>query len=301
MAKKTILTGGKAGQIPKHVDSAPGDEFVNADGETVATKNPDGKLKISEIPDEAVTVIMDAASQNEMLALDVQAGDICRRIDIRKTFILSSPPASELSNWKEMLAEYQHAHFDVHEARDPAIQIHIRQPHAPVDAQKNSDILKEEIEAKLLGGYPVDITDLKVGDILRFDGSRFANSEVVAARTESIGNDYQAVGQTYGAHRVFTLDSSGNLKYADPFSVTDVHRIVGISTRTILDGEFGNIVRGGPVEEGSWSWNPEVPVYLGPNGTMIQTVPVSGFMVIVAFPVTPTKVIIDIKTPIEIA
>lgn len=44
-----------------------------------------------------------------------------------------------------------HNHAGVYEPADAAIQTHITSPHAPADAQKNSDITKAEIEAKLTG------------------------------------------------------------------------------------------------------------------------------------------------------
>ena len=44
-----------------------------------------------------------------------------------------------------------HDHAGIYEPADAAIQAHVTAPHAPSDAQKNSNILKAEIEAKLTG------------------------------------------------------------------------------------------------------------------------------------------------------
>lgn len=48
-------------------------------------------------------------------------------------------------------ASSSHNHDSVYEAKNANIQTHIAQAHAPSDAQKNSDITKAEIEAKLTG------------------------------------------------------------------------------------------------------------------------------------------------------
>jgi len=44
-----------------------------------------------------------------------------------------------------------HDHSGVYEPANANIQAHVASPHAPADAQKNSDITKAEIEAKLIG------------------------------------------------------------------------------------------------------------------------------------------------------
>ena len=48
-------------------------------------------------------------------------------------------------------ADINHNHDSSYEAKNDNIQAHIITPHAPSDAQKNSDITKAEIEAKLTG------------------------------------------------------------------------------------------------------------------------------------------------------
>lgn len=45
----------------------------------------------------------------------------------------------------------EHDHDERYEPKNPNIQTHIAQAHAPADAQKNADITKAEIEAKLTG------------------------------------------------------------------------------------------------------------------------------------------------------
>lgn len=61
-----------------------------------------GKLLESTIPAVAITDTFVVASQADMLALDVQRGDIAVRSDINKSFVLQAAPASTLANWIEL-------------------------------------------------------------------------------------------------------------------------------------------------------------------------------------------------------
>lgn len=60
----------------------------------------DGKLDTSIMPQLVITDVKDAASQAAMLALNVQQGDVCRRTDESKTYILAGADPKVLANWK---------------------------------------------------------------------------------------------------------------------------------------------------------------------------------------------------------
>ena len=61
-----------------------------------------GKLDTSIIPKVAITDTLHADSEDEMLKLDAQKGDICIRTDESKTYILQKEPATEILNWVEL-------------------------------------------------------------------------------------------------------------------------------------------------------------------------------------------------------
>lgn len=62
----------------------------------------DGKLDSSILPSLQVTDVFTADSEEAMLALEADEGDICIRTDENKTYILTAEPASTLSNWTEI-------------------------------------------------------------------------------------------------------------------------------------------------------------------------------------------------------
>lgn len=61
-----------------------------------------GKIPVSVIPSIALTQPFVVSSQEEMLALDVQVGDIAKRTDLGYSFCLSAEPPTSLSNWIQL-------------------------------------------------------------------------------------------------------------------------------------------------------------------------------------------------------
>lgn len=134
-----------------------------------------------------------------------------------------------------------------YEAADPAIQTHIGSAHAPSDAQKNSDITKAEIEAKLTGqisshthaggseAFPVGsvfiaVVDTNPGTLLGYGTwSAFAAGRTLVG-LDSGDADFDTAEETGGAKTVTLTEaqmpahvhgelapssaSSGALKYA---------------------------------------------------------------------------------------
>ncbi len=64
--------------------------------------NSNGKLDTSILPSISITDVFTVGSEEAMLALNVQKGDICIRTDENKTYILQNEPATERQNWIEL-------------------------------------------------------------------------------------------------------------------------------------------------------------------------------------------------------
>lgn len=67
------------------------------------------KVPLAQIPAAAITDVYVVADQAEMLALDAGVGDVAKRLDLSKSFILMALPASTLGNWIEMSGDYEPA------------------------------------------------------------------------------------------------------------------------------------------------------------------------------------------------
>lgn len=117
-----VASGVKAGTYSKVTVDAKGrvtagSNLTTADvggAGTAATKNvgtaagqipildDNGKLSESVIPAIAISESHTVASENEMLALAAQVGDIAIRTDGTGTWILKQTPASTLANWVQL-------------------------------------------------------------------------------------------------------------------------------------------------------------------------------------------------------
>lgn len=69
----------------------------------VPVLDSNGKLDTSILPALAITDTFVVASENAMLALTAQVGDVAVRTDLNKSFILKETGASTLSHWQELL------------------------------------------------------------------------------------------------------------------------------------------------------------------------------------------------------
>lgn len=114
------------------------------------------------------------------------------------------------------------------------------------------------------------------------------------------------VGQSYvefpaavplGGNRVARV-LGGLAVYADHATVADANLVLGITRGAVAAGALAQIQTGGLMTESSWAWTPDLPVFVGPVGTLTQTAPLSGFNLIVGIATSPTQIYIGAKTPI---
>jgi hypothetical protein len=53
--------------------------------------------------------------------------------------------------------------------------------------------------------------------------------------------------------------------------------------------------------EPSWDWTPGLPLYVGPDGILVQSPPASGFIREIGLAVSPTSIVIRHMVPITLA
>lgn len=100
-----------------------------------------------------------------------------------------------------------------------------------------------------------------------------------------------------GGHRVVRM-LAGDLVYADKDSAPDDNMILGITTKAVGAGVSVPVQTMGLMEESSWSWTPDLPIFLSNAGLMTQVAPSTGFIIIVGKAVSATEIYIGIKMPI---
>ncbi|HNR64734.1 MAG TPA: hypothetical protein PKJ95_00405 [Atribacterota bacterium] len=108
----------------------------------------------------------------------------------------------------------------------------------------------------------------------------------------SLSSYTYTAGEILGGHRVIIIDN--NLAYyADNTNLSHVNKPIGISNNASDEGGEVTIVFYGEMEESSWNWDVDKPIWISTNGLLIQTPPETGFSCIIAFPIAQTKIFIE--------
>lgn len=110
-------------------------------------------------------------------------------------------------------------------------------------------------------------------------------------------------GVNVSGHHAVTYDTTGKAVYASNTELLHMGKILGITNNAALIGDSVVVRKYGYIDEPSWSWDTDKPVYLGENGALTQVVPeqpLSKFILVLGYPVTPTKLFVNIGTPITL-
>ena len=110
------------------------------------------------------------------------------------------------------------------------------------------------------------------------------------------GSDTVAItaAENLGGHRIVTVEGY----YASKDTATDKNKVLGMTTGAVSSGAEATVQVSGFIEESSWNWNVDLPVFLSTNGQLTQSAITSGFSLIVGKPRTPTNMFISISEPI---
>ena len=113
------------------------------------------------------------------------------------------------------------------------------------------------------------------------------------------GTTYTRIASgSIGGQRFVVTNGDGTVSYASNLNDSQINKVFGITLNAANDGENVNVLTFGLTEFNGWSWNTALPIFLGDNGLPTQTVPSSGFSLIVGFAETPTNIFVDLREPI---
>lgn len=102
-------------------------------------------------------------------------------------------------------------------------------------------------------------------------------------------------GANLSALRAVTSDGSGNAVYASNNTLANA-QVIGITSTAASSGNGVTIKTSGIMTDANWSWT-KGTVYLGTNGTLTQTAPTAGAIVVhVGRALTSTTLQIDVDT-----
>jgi hypothetical protein len=104
---------------------------------------------------------------------------------------------------------------------------------------------------------------------------------LIAKIGTSTGDDFVALPLLPAATnllsgRIVAINTGNQYIYADNTDAVNVYRVAGITATDVLSGTQFSPRREVLVTNLAWNWDPKVPVYLGLNGNLTQTVPATG-------------------------
>lgn len=106
--------------------------------------------------------------------------------------------------------------------------------------------------------------------------------------------------EAVGGHRVVCA-AIGGVRHVDVSVADDAQRVIGLSMTAASAGGTVTVADSGPVDEPSWSWTPDEPVFVMGLGLLTQSTPTSpaqAFLLRIGVALSPTSIFVSIGEPI---
>lgn len=114
-------------------------------------------------------------------------------------------------------------------------------------------------------------------------------------------NSSYVTASALSGHQVIALDSSGLAVYASCDDISYALRVVGISESAATLGNPIITQFSGVMTYNGWAWTPGQLIYLGLNGAIVSTIPITAtFILVLGKALSSTKILIGIQQPITI-
>lgn len=109
-------------------------------------------------------------------------------------------------------------------------------------------------------------------------------------------------GTTIYQGSMVAIGTNGRLVLASSNNMNLMGRVVGFYNNelTVGDGDRADVVTIGIVDDPMAYWDPASPIYVGVDGQLTQTPPVSGFSQVVGYPLTTTAFYIQIQPAVQL-
>lgn len=102
-------------------------------------------------------------------------------------------------------------------------------------------------------------------------------------------------------HRVVRSIMVGKAGYADSGTSSHANCVLGITTGSAADGADVFIQVSGLMDEPTWYWAADLPVFCGANGMLTQTAPTAGFSLVVGVATSPISLAVGVKQAINLS
>jgi hypothetical protein len=103
-----------------------------------------------------------------------------------------------------------------------------------------------------------------------------------------------------GGHSVVSINAMGQLVVASCDQYNTNH-VIGITINAVVAGNQTLVTTKGSVEHLGWTLNPDQPVFLGINGAITQTVPLTAtYQKVIGYAVSATRLTLSIQPSIRL-
>ena len=156
-----------------------------------------------------------------------------------------------------------------------------------------------ENNALIVGGSTYEINDLgwQTGEVFKTIFKYLPVPPSLNGNTTLLVGGIVAIA----AQKFIAIDSSGQFVLANQTDVSQMNKIIGITKAIANPGESVSFIGYGEAVNPLWNFVAGEPVFLGVNGNVTQTPPVTGFIMIVGFATATTKLFVNMQTPIDLA
>lgn len=107
-------------------------------------------------------------------------------------------------------------------------------------------------------------------------------------------------GTAIGGHRAVKV-VAGLLQYASKDDNPSAESVYGITINAGNIGDPIDVVLSGEIQEASWSWTQNLPIYLSTSGQLTQTAPTTGAVVELGIAVTSDTMLVRIQKTMFLA
>lgn len=174
-------------------------------------------------------------------------------------------------------------------AEESNLKIVTRQTIQKVNATVSNDTIIAKVQTTEI--KPV-ITIQEVRPSITQEVTRVTLSPVQRTSSGSSTDVSFEAGETLGGQRAVIIDNA-KAYYADNTNLSHLKKPIGISTAAAVSGASINIRFFGELQDSSFSFEIDKPIFVSTNGMLTQTAPSNGFSLIIATAETSKKIFIN--------
>lgn len=129
------------------------------------------------------------------------------------------------------------------------------------------------------------------------------SNAVISFQLGAYNNTIAPASSPLGGHRVVMNAIDGRLAYASNDIAQSAYTILGITLGAATENALVEVQSFGLLAEPSWAWTPNLPIYLGTNGLLTQTMPTAPtalFSLVLGFAISATSIFLNLHEAIYI-